>query len=194
MPHLCPPTDAEEETLLEREVLAHSLRRGRTQKQKMEGRAALFWSRVAAQDQQDDLWIAAQDHVWAEQSAAFEQACLQPLSTCIAELRRWQGVQRAAHERKCAQVKTAAEVEEGNLQWAIFCARLAHDSCGQLSVTALSPEQTRFCDASAGPQLQPRAKAKEQRVFSVVRGDLGQCESFAHFSVLCGAEHLRCVR
>ena len=33
------------------------------------------------------------------QRGAFEQACLQPLSTCIAELRRWQGVQRAAHER-----------------------------------------------------------------------------------------------
>ena len=163
-------TDAEEETLIEREVLAHALRRSRLQLATLESRSGTFWSRVSSQDAQDDLWMEAQQYVWAEQRGVYEQACLQPLSTCIAELRRWQGVQRAAHERKCAQVKVRSEVEDGNLQWAIFCARLAHDSNGAVGATPLTPEQTRF----AGPwrlQLQPQTrKTRDPRTLSAPGG------------------------
>lgn len=173
LPGLCPVTDAEEETLIEREVLAHALRRSRLQLATLESRSGTFWSRVSSQDAQDDLWMEAQQHVWAEQRGVYEQACLQPLSTCIAELRRWQGVQRAAHERKCAQVKVRSEVEDGNLQWAIFCARLAHDSNGAVGATPLTPEQTRVCDAAVAAQLQPQTrKTRDPRTLSVVRAAL----------------------
>ena len=49
LPGLCPVTDAEEETLIEREVLAHALRRSRLQLAALRSRSGAFWSRVAAQ-------------------------------------------------------------------------------------------------------------------------------------------------
>ena len=113
---------------------------------------------------------AAQEQLWAQQRAMREQASLQPLSTCVAELRRWQGVQRAAHEHKCSQLRGRRNAEEGDLQWRIFCARLAHDSCGALCVVPLTPEQIRYCDSAASQQLQPRSKAKDPKIFTVVRG------------------------
>lgn len=158
---------------MEREALLVQLQRSKTGLRTSKTRCKTFWDRVAAQEESDKLRMEAQQQVWAEHRDSHEQACLHPLSTCIAELRRWQGVQRAAHERKCIQIRSQCEHEEGNLQWAIFCARLAHDSFGALSAAPLSAEQVRVCDAAAAANLQPRTKsAKENgssRAFTVLR-------------------------
>jgi len=154
---------------VERECLKLTLRRAKLHLRQLKQRQNAFWAQPNHVLHDEDLRIAAQQQIWTQHRAVREHGCLQPLSTCVAELRRWQGVQRAAHDRKCAQLRSRRDAEEGDLQWRIFCARLAHDSCGALTVTPLTPEQTRFCDSTAAPQLQPRAKAKDPRVFTVVR-------------------------
>ena len=155
---------------VETECLKLTLRRTRLHLRQLQRRREAFWSQPERVLRDEDLRLAAQQQIWTQHRAVREHGCLQPLSTCVAELRRWQGVQRAAHERKCAQLRCRREASEGDLQWRIFCARLAHDSCGALSVAPLTPEQTRFCDAAAAPQLQPRSKAKDAaRVFTVMR-------------------------
>ena len=166
---MAPIADVETELLLERDALHLCMRACAQRRRAARGRRQTFWERVGAQEEEGKLWLQAQQAVWAEQRGLHEQACLQPLSTCVAELRRWQGVQRAAHERKCAQVRKWREVEQGNMQWEIFCARLAHDSYGALSAVPLTPEQVRVCDTAAAQQLQPRTKAKDPKTFVVVR-------------------------
>lgn len=166
-----PLSEFEEDLQLEREVLLISLRRGKLEANVPDRRASSFWSRAEQYLEEDALRLEAQRHVWAEQRSLHEQALLQPLSTSVAELRRWQGVQRAAHEQKCLQVRNRREHEEGSLQWAIFCARLAHDSFGALIATPLAAEQVRHCDTAAAAQLQPRTKSGKEatRQFTVVR-------------------------
>lgn len=161
---------AEERLNLERSVLRLTLRRAKLRRHEVEQRRDTFWFQTDKYQEDEDLRQAAQEQLWAQQRAMREQASLQPLSTCVAELRRWQGVQRAAHEHKCSQLRGRRNAEEGDLQWRIFCARLAHDSCGALCVVPLTPEQIRYCDSAASQQLQPRSKAKDPKIFTVVRG------------------------
>ena len=164
-----PLTEMEMELQLEEDALRLAIRAARQRRSATRQRAATFWDRVHARQEEDDLWLEAQKLVWAEQRGMLEQACLEPLGTIASELRRFQAEQRAAHDRKCAQVKARQEVEQGNLHWALFCARLAHDSFGALSAVPLTTEQVRACDAAVQHQLQPRAKAKDPRAFTVLR-------------------------
>ena len=155
---------------LECEMLELALKHARLRKKAATSRRDTFWTQVTRYHHEEDLRMLAQQQIWQQQRAEREQACLMPLSTCAAELRRWQGVQRLAHERKCASLRQRRQTEEGDLVWRVFCARLMHDSCGAISAAPLSAEQVRYCDAAAAQQLQPRAKAKDPRVFTVIRG------------------------
>ena len=65
-----------------------------------------LWQNVERHREEEETRLLVQRQLWQQQRAVREQGFLQPLSTCVAELRRWQGVQRAAHEKKCAQVRS----------------------------------------------------------------------------------------
>ena len=164
-----PPSELEMELQLEEDALRLAIRAAKQRESAMRQRAKALWDRVDARQVEYDMWLEAQQVVWAEQRARLEQACLEPLGTIACELRRYQAQQHAAHDRKCAQVKARQEIEQGNLQWSIFCARLAHDSFGALTAAPLTTEQVRVCDAAVQHQLQPRAKAKDPRAFTVLR-------------------------
>ena len=157
-----------------------------------------FWLQPRRRVKEEDVRFAAQHQIWKQHCATQEHSCHQPMSICMAELRRWQGVQRAAHEQKCLQLRIRRDAEEGDLQWRIFCARLEHDSHGLLSVAPLSSEQTRYCHMAASSQLQPRAKAKDPRMYTVVRaaaigatrlpngGAMGPASARATRGLVCG--------
>lgn len=142
----------------ERDVLLVALSRCKANLAVCKRRSAAFWACISAYAEDEQLRHITQQQVWDEQHTVHNQICLQPVSVCVAELRRWQGVQRADHERKCNQIREYHEHEEGSLQWAIFCARLTHDSLGVLTATPLTAEQVRVCDVAANAHLQPRAK------------------------------------
>lgn len=110
--------DAEEELLFEAHALRLAERAAQSRLKTLQQRELTFWKAASDAQEDDALRLAAQQQVWAEQRAMHEQACMHPLSTCVAELRRWQGVQRAAHERTCNHVRGRRELEEGDLQCA----------------------------------------------------------------------------
>ena len=160
---------AEEELEIEREALNLTLRHAVLRQRGARHRKETFWAQLDRRLQDEELRLMAQRQIWAQHRASREQDCLQPLSCAMSELRRWQGVQRSAHDQKCVALRGRREAEEGDLRWRIFCARATHDSCGALTVVPLNSDQTRYCDAAAAAQLQPRAKAKDPRVFTVTR-------------------------
>lgn len=82
----------EEDVALECQTLKLAIRRAKLNLSTLQQRSATFWGRIADCEEEDSLWLEAQQHVWAEQRGVYEEACLNPLSTCVAELRRWQGV------------------------------------------------------------------------------------------------------
>ena len=102
---------AEERLKLERSVLRLTLRRAKLRRHEVEQRRDTFWFQTDKYQEDEDLRQAAQEQLWAQQRAMRGQASLQPLSTCVAELRRWQGVQRAAHEHKCSQLRGRRNAE-----------------------------------------------------------------------------------
>ena len=143
---------------VERDMLLVALSRCKTNLAVCKRRSAAFRARISAYAKDEQLRHITQQQVWDELHTVHNQICLQPLSACVAELRRWQGVQRADHERKCTKIREYHEHEEGSLQWAIFCARLTHDSLGALTATPLAAEQVRVCDVAANAYFQPRTK------------------------------------
>lgn len=146
---------------LEESGLHHLTWRARAQLERTRARESTLRLRVRRDVAADALWLTAQGQLLVQQRALDEQASLQQLAICLADLRRWHDIRRTLHDRACTHLRRRRDGVQGNLHWRVFCARLEHDTHRTLAAEPLSGEQLRACKLVFQQQLPSRAISHE---------------------------------